>query len=271
MAIDWYAIAHGTPSDPKLTMIAKKLSIPRCYMTAVWFEILDYASRHVTRGHVTGCDLELIGFNQDIDVATVSQIYDAIVEKKLIVDGEIANWDKYQLVRVDPSAAKRKAEQRAREKAAKEAAEKACNEMLKAPENSHVPSLPDTSRHSMSRDITGSHDTDHTNTTNTTNKTPLPPKPEIVDNSVDKILNGSGSFLKKSNGSGFGRGWNVLEHLSLEEDTFARELAKNDNWDYRVLTEKYNFFQARQVRPPSKPGKAFIAWIPKFTKGRPPT
>ena len=94
-------------------------------------------------------------------------------------------------------------------------------------------------------------------------KTPLPP----TEQSQPKSENGS--FLK--NGSGSGRGWDVLEHLSLAGDARARETAHLFNWDYQVLVEKYNAFQARQSKPPSKPDKAFDAWIISFTKGKPPT
>lgn len=106
-------------------------------------------------------------------------------------------------------------------------------------------------------------------------KDPLTPQTEIVDNSVDKVK--KGSFSEDSLGFRSGS-WNVLEYLSLDGDTQARESAKIYNWDYNILVEKYNAFQNKNIsdgkKPPplgAKADKAFNNWIPSFTKRRPPS
>lgn len=107
--MDWFRFYHGTPTDPKLTMIAKKLNIRRCEMTAFWECLLDHASQHAPRGFVGNIDLELISFTQDIPVETLLTLQNALTEKGVIVDGCLASWEKRQPKREDNSGERVKA------------------------------------------------------------------------------------------------------------------------------------------------------------------
>lgn len=118
--MDWFRYHHGTPQDAKLTMIARHAGVLRCEMTAVWDELLDFASRHVTpchRGFVTCVDLEVIAFTQEIKIEKVQSIYNALVDKKVIIGGKLAAWDKRQVCKEDGTATERKRKQRERKKA----------------------------------------------------------------------------------------------------------------------------------------------------------
>lgn len=259
MTIDWFSIKHGTPSDAKLTMIAKKIQVRRCEMTAVWFELMDYASRYVTRGHVTGCDMEQIAFNQDIEIEIVKKIYDALVEKNVIQDEQLASWEKHQPKGAskgsDPTAAERKRRQRERER---EERERQQNEAVTR--DGH--------------DVTVSHDVtrDSLIDKNRPDKnrliTPTKPSPsEKIQNSESAETPRVGSFSKNFGSGQVGSGWHISSLLSLEALNGFKETARLMGWDWGFLVKKYHEYHAE---PPKYPDRAFKTWLINFTKGRPP-
>lgn len=93
--MDWFSIKHGTASDAKLTMISRKIGVRRCEMTAVWLELMDYASQKTPLGCVMHCDLELIAFNQEIPLETVYHIYNSLVKKSIIINDFLTNWENW--------------------------------------------------------------------------------------------------------------------------------------------------------------------------------
>lgn len=118
--MDWFRSRHGAPADTKLSLVAIKSGQHRAFVTAVWWEVLDHASRIVTQGHTRGdlstVDAEIIAHQQGITPEQVQAILDAMCDRGMIVDGRVANWDKHQVKREDSQAAERKRDQRERDR-----------------------------------------------------------------------------------------------------------------------------------------------------------
>lgn len=104
MSIDWFRWYHGSISDPKFTVVARKSKQPRALVIAVWAAILESASQADDRGSVEDLEIDTIAACLDVDDEAVSAIYDAIVAKSLIVDGRVEAWDRRQVYREDDSA-----------------------------------------------------------------------------------------------------------------------------------------------------------------------
>lgn len=238
--MDWFRYHHGTPQDSKLTMLAKKIGVRRCEMTAVWDELMDYASRSVTRGHIGGIDLEVIAFVQEIPIDNVKAIYDILAEKKIIIDGILTAWEKRQPKREDEGAAQRQREKRARDKPGQ-----------KSQKNTHA--------HEMSRNVTTEEiredreDKKERKAPITNQNTKTPPLPPPREES-GVLKNGFGS-------------WDVKQHLNEKAIAMARKNAPE--WDIYYLMTVYNQGIPKRGAP-THPNSAFPAWCLKYTKGHPP-
>lgn len=288
--MDWFRYYHGTQQDQKLTMIAKKIGVRRCEMTAVWCELMDYASRHVTRGHVTNCDLEVIAFTQDIELEIVTKIYQALEEKNVIKDGRLTNWEKRQPKKEDTTAAERKRKQRARDKEKKEAEE--------AVKNNESVTNDVTQCHDVSRDVTteeirGEEKRVDNNKNNNPNnlKTPFPSSssprergenpralgtnPRATGSnprSIGTNPRSTGTNPRAENGSfknfweGGGKTIDVLPEDALDD---AKQNAPG--WDIYHLASVYDDGIRSGLREaPRNVAKAFPGWCKSYTKGREP-
>lgn len=247
--MDWFRYHHGTTDDSKLTMLAKKIGVRRCEMTAVWAALMEHASQHVTRGHTADCDLELISFVQEIELNIVEKIYKTLEEKLLIVDGKLSNWDKRQPKREDDGAAERKRLQREKEKAAKLAEKEAVKNF------SHAASHNVTIDQTRPDQIRGDK-----------KETPLPPNSENLETSEEV-------FSKNDSGVGSGSvGWDVLDHLRKDENGYEKAInyANSAHLDLRGVIENYNQIRRKNKDYPDKPVGAFLAWMKKIPKGKPP-
>ena len=101
MSIDWFRWHHGSISDPKFTVIARKSKQPRSLVLAVWAALLETASQADDRGSLEGVEIDTIAACLDVEEDAVSAIYQAAVDKGLIADGRIASWDRRQVYRED--------------------------------------------------------------------------------------------------------------------------------------------------------------------------
>ena len=116
--MDWFRSYHGAPSDSKLSLIAKDSGKARAFVTAVWWEVLDHASRNVTqRGDVSRIDHEIIAIQQGMEPEEVASIMSAMAQRGIIKDGIVANWEKRQVRREDDQATERKRKSRDRRRA----------------------------------------------------------------------------------------------------------------------------------------------------------
>ncbi|MGF6608781.1 hypothetical protein OKW45_003703 [Paraburkholderia sp. WSM4175] len=105
--MDWFRWWHGTVTDPKFKWVARRSKQTVANVVSVWACLLECASTathcnaDATRGNVAAFDCNDIDVLLELDDGTVQQIHDAMVEKKLIVDGRLASWDGRQPKRED--------------------------------------------------------------------------------------------------------------------------------------------------------------------------
>ncbi|WP_277184020.1 hypothetical protein [Caballeronia sp. BR00000012568055] len=111
-------------TDPKFRWVARKSGCSFTGVIAIWVALLERAScvtdgdADVTRGDVTGFDCDAHDAMLDVDDGTCARILAAFVEKGMVSDGRIVNWEKRQPKREDSSAARTR-EYRARRNATK--------------------------------------------------------------------------------------------------------------------------------------------------------
>jgi len=96
--MDWFKSYHGAPFDPKLAVVAKRAGRPRGEIVAVWWAVLDYASRNAeTRGNARNADAEEIAIAFDFNTEDVLTILQAMRERGMIeTDGTVSAWEKRQ-------------------------------------------------------------------------------------------------------------------------------------------------------------------------------
>lgn len=149
MTMTWFRSHHGTPSATILSIIAKNSQQPRAFVTAIYWELYDYASRNNPRGNIEGIDLEIIAFQQDIECHAVSHIVTHMYAKSLIdTKHNLSAWSKEQVHKEDDGAVERKRQQRAR------------NVIIKKQQVTKKVSQNVTPCHAMSQNVTIDTDTD---------------------------------------------------------------------------------------------------------------
>jgi len=147
MYFEWFRWYTGTVDDKKFTVVAKKAQVPRVIVLGVWQSIIEHAATRQDRGSLDGYDFEENAACLEIEPDEVERVYRALEEKEVIASGRLKNWEKRQPKNEDPTAAKRKREQRERDKIRVEIEElKATLSQLKA------------GCHEMSQKDTASHD-----------------------------------------------------------------------------------------------------------------
>lgn len=107
--MDWLRWYHGTYSDPKFRVIARKAGATIPEVVAVWAAVLEAASASDERGTPGTLDLEAVDAALDMPDGKAAAIYDAMVAKRLIdgSTGAVVAWEKRQPKREDPTAADR--------------------------------------------------------------------------------------------------------------------------------------------------------------------
>lgn len=115
--IDWFRWHHGSVTDPKFALVARRAGASLPDVLAVWAYLLERASSSQDRGYFGDIDAEawdcLFGF----DDGCTRRIMDAMDARDLVADGRIVAWEKRQpkREREDLGAADRKRAQRDRE------------------------------------------------------------------------------------------------------------------------------------------------------------
>tara|TARA_R110000823_G_scaffold226788_1_gene354325 strand:- start:3633 stop:4502 length:870 start_codon:yes stop_codon:yes gene_type:complete len=113
--IDWFRWHHGSVTDPKFQLVARKAGARLGDVIAVWAFVLEAASAHVERGQIGPVDVEAVDCMLGCEDGTTLRILTAMEGRGLIEGQGIAAWEKRQPKREDDSAAERKRRQRERE------------------------------------------------------------------------------------------------------------------------------------------------------------
>lgn len=94
--IDWFRWHHGSVTDPKFQLVARKACASLPDVLAVWAYILERASASEFRGCFGDIDCEAIDCLFGFSDGTTDAILAQMVERKLIADEYIVAWDKRQ-------------------------------------------------------------------------------------------------------------------------------------------------------------------------------
>lgn len=106
--MEWFRWYHGTTTDAKFTVIARRSRQHRTVVISVWSAILEYASSRKDRGSVCGIDLEEVAAALDLETEQVQAVYAAMIDKEMIADDRLKNWVKRQPKREDETGTERK-------------------------------------------------------------------------------------------------------------------------------------------------------------------
>jgi len=113
--MDWFRWHHGSVTDPKFQLVAKKAKASVAEVVAVWAYVLETASQNPKRGHVGGLDAEAIDLALGMDDGTTAAILAVLNDRGILSDGRIAAWEKRQPKKEDETAADRQRRKRERE------------------------------------------------------------------------------------------------------------------------------------------------------------
>jgi hypothetical protein len=113
--IDWFRWHHGSVTDPKFGLIAKRAGARIGDVIALWAFLLETASSDADRGTIGELDFESIEHLLGLESGDVARILDAMTARGLITGSRIASWEKRQPKREDDTANERKRRQRERE------------------------------------------------------------------------------------------------------------------------------------------------------------
>ncbi len=112
--IEWFRWHHGSVTDPKFQLVARKAGASLPDVIAVWAYILEEASAADVRGEFS-IDAEAVDCMFGFEDGKTSSIL-AVMGSRGILDGNrIASWDKRQPKKEDDTATDRKRRQRERE------------------------------------------------------------------------------------------------------------------------------------------------------------
>jgi hypothetical protein len=94
--IDWFRWHHGSVTDPKFQLIARKANARLGDVITVWAFVLEKASADADRGTIGELDFETLDFLLGAEEGTAARILDAMTARGLIVGSRIAKWEDRQ-------------------------------------------------------------------------------------------------------------------------------------------------------------------------------
>lgn len=105
MSYDWFRLYHGTSTDPKFALIARKTGATPLTAVGVWVHLLELASQGQPRGTIENVDVETLANHWQIPEETIQCVIKAFIDKGMLLDDgrTVANWDKRQPKREDDS------------------------------------------------------------------------------------------------------------------------------------------------------------------------
>lgn len=132
--IDWFRWHHGSVTDPKFQLVARKSKQALASVIAVWAFVLEQASASEDRGAFGSIDCEAIDCLLGLDDGATADILAAMGERGLVADGAVSAWDKRQpkRERIDNGSSERSRAFRERQR---QSAEEADAQRHTTPEN----------------------------------------------------------------------------------------------------------------------------------------
>ena len=106
--MDWFRWYHGTVSDPKFRVIAKKANASVAEVIAVWASMLECASQSSPRGGIEKYDSEDMSEALGMDANAIERIR-THMNNKVLQGAFVLNWGGRQPKREDGSAERAKA------------------------------------------------------------------------------------------------------------------------------------------------------------------
>ena len=96
--MDWFRWHHGSVTDPKFQLVARRSGASLPDVLSVWAYLLESASQSEDRGAFGAVDCEAVDclFNFPNTETRTSDILLALEERKLISEGRISAWEKRQ-------------------------------------------------------------------------------------------------------------------------------------------------------------------------------
>jgi hypothetical protein len=137
--IDWFRWHHGSVTDPKFQLVARRAGCRLPDVIAVWAFVLEQASSSNDRGAYGDLDFESIDLLMGFDDGVTQRIVVAMEARGLLADGLVAAWTKRQVKRErtdDNSTERVKA---FREKKRQETPEAGCETPRNAMERQETP------------------------------------------------------------------------------------------------------------------------------------
>lgn len=94
--IDWFRWHHGSVTDPKFQLVARRSGASLPDVLAVWAYLLEKASAAEFRGCFGEIDCEAVDCLFGFDDGTTDAILAQMVDRSLIADEFVVAWDKRQ-------------------------------------------------------------------------------------------------------------------------------------------------------------------------------
>jgi hypothetical protein len=94
--IDWFRWHHGSVTDPKFQLVARKAGCRLSDVLAVWAFILEKASASDDRGHFGELDVEAVDCLFGFDDGTTSAVLLHMTSRGLVDGGAVLSWEKRQ-------------------------------------------------------------------------------------------------------------------------------------------------------------------------------
>lgn len=94
--IDWFRWHHGSVTDPKFQLVARKSKQALAAVIAVWAFLLERASESDVRGEFGAVDFESIDCLFGLDDGATQSILAAMADRGLVMDGCVCAWEKRQ-------------------------------------------------------------------------------------------------------------------------------------------------------------------------------
>jgi hypothetical protein len=184
----WFRWHHGTVTDPKLGLIAKKAGVSMAQVIAIWGHLLEAASMSEDRGNPGVPDFESMDFYLEVDEGVAQRVYGLMQDKGLIAKdtGRLVAWERRQpkREREDDTGTERKRRQRGRE----------AGGVMAGAMPGHTDSISVTPCHATSRQVTPRGEERREEEIRRT--PPYPPQAEEVGGGESKNATKTGSVCK---------------------------------------------------------------------------